>query len=320
VGLLGASAGLFSAQDQAPVFRASADAVAVNVSVRNGNNPVLGLTAQDFRLYDNDVLQHVEAVSMDAVPLDVSVVVDLSSSVRWYRDEPRDAVVRLVASLRPTDRFRVITMENAVVLALPWQRVGAPDTSMIHPVPGSISLVADSILMALAHRPDPARRHLVVALTDGEDLCSLTSGESLRRSAERSGAVFHWVNLDSSTVSRDGRDVRGGDMKAYYARVQGIGSTCKTFTRVPLRNFLSDAARLTGGSVHTAFSEADVPYIASLFNGILDDFRQSYILHYTPEGVPRGGWHPLRVELLKKRGKVRARPGYWGPENAQGAQ
>jgi hypothetical protein len=300
--LFSASVALLGGQSRTPVFRADADTVAVNVSVKRGTIPALSLTAEDFRLYDNDVAQRVAAVSMDAVPVDVSFVVDLSGSAFRDLETARDAVRRMATFLRPTDRFRVLTMGNAVINAVPWQPAGPPDTSRIQFALGHISLVADSVLGALLHRADPDRRHLVVALTDGEDICSLASGESLRAGAERSGAVFHWVNVDM-----------GGPPRDYFARSDGVESNCRYPPGpVDLGRFLSDATRLTGGSVHAAKSSADAIGIALFFDAILDDFRRSYILHYVPEGVSRAGWHRLRVELQPKGLTVRARTGYWG--------
>jgi VWFA-related protein len=169
-------------------------------------------------------------------------------------------------------------------------------------------LVADSVLVALLHRADPDRRHLVVALTDGEDSCSLASGESLRRAAERSGGVFHWVDLELGYPQ----------LADFYARAgaQGVGSTCRNRRNpVDFERFLSDAARLTGGTVHTAWSKADLAGISTFFDAILDDFRRSYILQYVPDGVARAGYHRLRVEMAERGYTVRARPGYWGPSS-----
>jgi hypothetical protein len=313
LGLLGVSIALLRGQSAPPVFRVAADAVAVNVSVKRGNIPVLGLAAEDFVLYDDDVRQRVAAVSIDAVPIDVSFVLDLSSSVASYEDAPRDAIERMVAFLRPADRFRVVTMEKSVVQGVPWQPAGPLDTSKIQPVPGLISLVTDSVLVALAHDVAPDRRHLIVAMTDGEDQCSLASGDTLRRIAERSGAVFHWVDMQPAPVL---------NLRTYYAHVRGVGAVCKNFARpVFIGKFLSDAARLTGGSVHTARLTEDVTGIVNSFNAILDDFRQSYILHYAPEGVSRTKWHRLRVNVQEKTYTgytVRARPGYWGLEDVSG--
>jgi VWFA-related protein len=299
-----ASVALLAGQNQPPVFRVGTDSVAVNVAVTRGSNPVPGLTADDFRLYDNDVLQHVAAVGQDAVPLDVSIVLDLSGSAFRDLDTARDAVRRMVSLLRGADRFRVLTMGVGVVNAVPWQPALEPDLSRIHFVLGHISLVADSVFAALLYRTDPDRRHLVVALTDGEDICSLISGESLRRAAERSGAVFHWMKVAS------------GASVSYFARSDGVETTCRNAStgQKVLASVLSDATGLTGGTVHDARSGADAAAVAVSFDAIVDDFRHSYILHYEPEGVSRAGWHRLRVVTVQKGDKVRARPGYWGAE------
>jgi VWFA-related protein len=324
VGLFGAWVAVLSGQSQPSVFRADADTVAVNVSVKRNNLPVLGLTAADFRLYDNDVLQRVAAVSMDAVPVDVSFVVDLSPSVFLDLASAREAVRRMATFLKPADRFRVLTMGNSVVNAVPWQPAGPPDTSRIQGSLGHISLVADSMVLALLHRTDPDRRHLVVALTDGQDICSLAPGASVRRGAERSGAVFHWVNLkrEASPLRREGNlmTVSPDYFKNMYARSDGVESECKNPPPggggIDLERFLSDAARLTGGSAHTAWSGDDATGIALFFDAILDDFRRSYVLHYVPEGVSREGWHRLRVDVQGRGLRVRARTGYWGTVTA----
>ena len=289
-----------AAQQSQPVFRVGADAVSVNVSVKSGNNPVLGLTAADFRLFDNDVPQRVQAVSLDAVPLDVSLVVDTSGSAFPRVETAREAVRGMVALLRTVDRFRVITMGNAVMNTVPWQHGGSPDVSSINLVLGQISLVYDSVLVALLHPTASDRRHVVVALTDGEDWCSLTSGSALVSAAERSGATFHWIRV----ARRQGdppQDASSNGARAFCRGVSGHSPAAP----------LGDAVQRTGGIVHTVWYGADRVAV-DMFGAVLDDFRKSYILHYEPQDVARDGWHRLRVEVTARNVTVRARPGYWG--------
>jgi hypothetical protein len=73
------------------------------------------------------------------------------------------------------------------------------------------------------------------------------------------------------------------------------------------RETLKRAAAATGG---------DVRYLrdaVGAFKIILDEFRTSYVLRYTPQGVPRDGWHELDVRVTKPGTMtVRARKGYFG--------
>jgi hypothetical protein len=44
---------------------------------------------------------------------------------------------------------------------------------------------------------------------------------------------------------------------------------------------------------------------------IFDEFRQRYLLTYTPEGVDADGWHDLDVRVKRRGADVTARPGYF---------
>lgn len=51
------------------IFRVGVDAVAVDVLVTNGHEPIGGLTASDFELRDSGVLQRIDSVLFEDVPL-----------------------------------------------------------------------------------------------------------------------------------------------------------------------------------------------------------------------------------------------------------
>jgi hypothetical protein len=70
--------------------------------------------------------------------------------------------------------------------------------------------------------------------------------------------------------------------------------------------FLRDLTSLTGGRL---FEVEQTGNLESVFVGILQEFRQRYLVSYTPRGVARTGWHKLDVRV-KRGGTVKARPGY----------
>jgi hypothetical protein len=53
--------------------------------------------------------------------------------------------------------------------------------------------------------------------------------------------------------------------------------------------------------------------ILNAFKRIFEEFRQSYVLRYSPTGVARAGWHAIDVQVPAQKGvTIRARKGYYG--------
>ena len=64
---------------------------------------------------------------------------------------------------------------------------------------------------------------------------------------------------------------------------------------------------MTAGRLYEVDSSSDVQ---SIFVSILDEFRRRYLLSFSPQNVPSGGWHRLEVRVRNRRAIVKARPGY----------
>jgi hypothetical protein len=51
--------------------------------------------------------------------------------------------------------------------------------------------------------------------------------------------------------------------------------------------------------------------LTDVFLRAFEDFRSSYLIRYSPTGVPRGGWHDVSVRVTRSgRHEVRVRSGY----------
>jgi VWFA-related protein len=292
--LAGASVLSLSTLAAAQVFRSGIDVVSVDVSVKSGNRVVTGLTAADFRLYDNGVLQQVEAVSIEDVPIDVTIFHDTSVSQGGRVDSLRRDIVTIAGLLRQGDRLRLLTFDDQVQDAFGWQPAGSkPDVSRVKM--GRISPVYDALFAAFLHRAETGRRHMILALTDAEDAGGVTSIETLAAVADRSESVLHLVLLGDSRPSGQQRGV-----------IRQWNPTRAARTEVALVEKLT---RDTGGIVHEEPLLRN--HVVSSFRKAFDDFRQSYVLRYSPKGVAAGGWHELKVEVVKPgRYTVRARRGY----------
>ena len=287
------------------VFRTRTDLVAISASVKRGNAPVANLKAGDFRVTDNGVPQAIEAVTVESVPLDVTLFMDTSGSTAGALDRMKKNVIAIAGMLRPDDQFRLLTIGLAVDVPVPWQPAGtlrgARDADVtssggitldMKAVPG-ISLIYDAVFVALTHVPAPGRRHLIVAMTDGEDCGSLVDGPRLFEASARTEAVLHWIYVSA-----------GGDFDP-----NSVSAWC---TPMDLRDtdFIGQSAARTGGASHRSrFGDPAVRTFAQ----ILDEFRQSYVLRYSPQGVASRGWHAVTVEVPAQPGLViKARSGYYG--------
>ena len=276
-------------------FRSSKSVVWVSVSVKRGNAVVANLTAADFALTDSGVPQTVDAVSIQSVPMDVTLFLDTSGSTAGKLDEMRHDVQTVLQLLRPGDRFRLLTIGDTVNETVPWVAAGTKVAPAIQAI-GGISLIHDALMFGLLHRPEPGRRHLIVGMTDRRDCGSVVPASLLLDAAGRSEAVMHLV------------DYAGGSQAGSY-RVR----TCSPEARAGGDAILSMAAERTGGQQHGQSRFFRASSIARAFKIIFDDFRQSYVLHYSPAGVTGAGWHAIAVTVPAiKNATIRARQGYYG--------
>jgi VWFA-related protein len=272
-----------SAQQQA-VFRSGVDAVSVTVSVRKGNAAVTGLTSKDFELRDNGVVQTISTFAIEALPVDVTLLLHVSRSIAGYRLEwLRSSVQETAGLLKKDDRLRLVAVQHALREIVPFQPGVAPIDTRTLTATGGTALY-DALAAAMMRRSEPDRRQLIVAFTTGVDTISILSRETAEAVAGLADTVVHVVVPVGGTSS-----VR--------------------------RSAIADAAPLgtlvarTGGQIFPA--DIDQP-IAGAFTRALDEFRTSYVLRYVPAGVAKGGWHDISVTVKGGPYDVRARKGYGG--------
>ena len=320
--LLGAGGVLQQTPPQ--TFRTSADVVFVDVSVRRDGKPVTGLTAADFELRDNGVRQRIESVEATAVPIDLTLIVDVSGPARglqYDRGAWKDAVdrvnkniERVGAILRPVDRLRVFTIDTYVhqmVTARPKSDV-APLTRVAF---GGRAAAFDAIVAALLQPVDPNRRHVIIAGVKMRDDASAVDAMAVRDVAAKSDALLHVVA--EQTLADNDSQLSGFQCGAAGVcsapswapqRTRHLHTATAQFT--PDGSFIKLAAEATGGAWHQAVLVSE-PTTKGTFERAFDDFRQSYVLRYTPEGVPREGWHSIAVAVPGARGAaIQARRGY----------
>jgi len=293
VGALIALAALQSAQ-----FRAGVEAVRVDVLAVEGRKPVTGLTADDFQLRDNGIVQRIDSVAISDVPISMMIALDTSQSVAGHiLRELKEGVSDAVAALRPVDRAALISFSSDVRLTMDWAGTteGVPN-ALSHLRAGGSTSLWDATFAALTFSDDtPAIRRLVLIFSDGDDTSSWLGRDSVLEKARRTDAVVYGVEI---------RDVYSRPIPALHNR-----SGIESFKNVLPDDspFLEEMADLTGGS---RLRVSDAAELRKAFSRILIEFRTRYLITYTAQGVDQTGWHALDVKLKTKNGKVTARRGY----------
>ena len=98
---------------QQPTFSAKREAVRVDALVTDRGKVVTGLGAGDFEVRDNGVLQTVDLVSFQQIPLNVFLAFDISASVSGERlTHLQTAGHALLDRLAKDDRSALLTFSH----------------------------------------------------------------------------------------------------------------------------------------------------------------------------------------------------------------
>ena len=278
-------------------FRAGVDGVRVDVRVVAGGRPVAGLTARDFELRDSGVLQRVESATLEDVPLAVTIALDISDSLVGERLEHLKNATRAgIEALRAEDRVALLTFAEKIQRPAAFTSDRQSLVAAIADVKGiGGTSVYDAAYVALTMRDSRAGRSLVLLCTDGWDTASWLPAGAVLESARRSDAVVYAVSLKSVVKPAPFRvDASAGLPLGFKADERPD-------------QFIERLADQTGGDVLYADTSKD---LTQRFVGIVREFKNRYLLTYTPQGVPESGWHPIEVTVGRRGVRVTSRRGY----------
>jgi VWFA-related protein len=258
---------------QAPTFSAGVSHVRVDVLVTDRGQVVRGLQPSDFEVLDNGVSQPVELVTFEQVPLNVILALDLSESVSGERLENLKSAARaLLDGLAARDRAALLTFSHKVRLKSELtSNVDTLRKALDQVGPAGNTALIDGAYAAMALTASDVGRDLVILFSDGFDTASWLAAASVLESARRADAVVYSVSARGPAP------------------------------------FLRDLSELTGG---TPFEVESTKDLRGRFLAILEEFRQRYLVSYSPQGVSKDGWHRLDVRVKGRRAAVKARAGY----------
>lgn len=295
-----------NAQTQGPPAAPASDATRIKVDVslmvlhlsvtdRQGR-AYRGLTAENFRVFDNGAEQAVHHFTTEDLPFTMGMVLDRSGSMAMMIDDVYQAAFHAAKASKEKDEFFVLTFNDEIQLRQEFSR----DRQLLQKRLKGVSAegrtaLFDAILTGVEHiRRGTHDKKALLVVTDGADNSSHISFEELLTQLRRAEVAVNVVGM--------------------------FGEGKEIIPRLDSRDYvkqLEEIARVTGGKAYfpRTMKECEEACIA-----IAEDLRQQYALGYYP--APRkndGSWHPVQVQLqlpsdLSEKGiTARTRSGYFAP-------
>jgi Ca-activated chloride channel family protein len=275
------------------VFRSGSALVALNVTVQDtAAKYVPGLQSSDFAVYEDGVKQEVRFFESNAVPVDLIVLIDTSSSMSDKIGMVHDAATGFLKTLRAGDRGAVVAFADTVDVVQPFTADhGLLDKAVRGTVAHGSTAMNNAIYVSLKQfgmtaRPDgDPRRQAIVVLSDGEDTSSLVTVDDVLGLARRMGVNIYTVALKAKDAIPAGRH--------YFSEADYAMKTL---------------ARETGAQ---SFSPAPAE-LKGVYGSIATELANQYSIGYVPaNGRPDGRFRRVVVQIVTRPGlHSRTRPGY----------
>ena len=243
-------------------FRLDVKLVQIPVTVTDvRDRPVLGLAESSFRVFEDDVEQHIAAFSMGDAAISAGLVFDSSGSMRHHIGESREAVSRFLNTAVPGDEFFLVRFSDDPQLVTPFTPdPGAISLGLRSVQPRGWTAMNDAIVRSLEEMRRAANpRRVLLVLTDGVDNNSRYSDAELLSLVREGGAGLFAIGL---------------------------------FERA---HFLEKMAEETGGRVIWVHKIAQLP---EAIERLSLEIRNQYVVSYFSDHAANDGrYHKVRVEV-----------------------
>jgi VWFA-related protein len=295
VALLMCCGQVYAQSAQGP-FRSAVDLVSLNVIVTDNHDRfVTGLAEKDFAVFEDGVPQNVTYFARTDVPLDLAILLDLSSSMSDKLATVQEAAVGFASHLRPGDRVTI---------------VGVKDTArVLHDLDGDVAGACEAIRRTMAsggtalynglyttikqmqkvHTADGGeiRRQAIAVLTDGDDTTSIVTYDDVLALAKQAGIAIYTITLKSQYPSALLRAIHDSS-EADFA--------------------MKALAQETGAR---SFFPTDISQLAGVYSSITNELASQYALGYTSTNPKRdGAFRRIFVRVDEPNVRVRTRSGY----------
>ena len=320
--------------EELDVVRVTSNLIVVPVSVTDANGqPVLGLKQEDFRIVEEGRPQQIAQIGDPGqVPLDIAILIDVSSSVSERFAFEEQAATRFIRQvLRPADTATIYAIDRTPRLEQTRTSADVAAAKLLtikaatSPSPTAFyDTVTEAAHYLAANTPEQHRR-VIVVISDGEDNFSNRTRDSAvaaYRATESedgsSSASRQRIRTASEVALQAGhrqaqaevqREVQTANAVFYSINPSGEGYRLNVIS-VRAQEGMHKLATATGGS---AFVPSAIDELTNVFNRIASELRAQYLIQYYSNNESAGAaFRHIAVSVpTQARTTIRAREGYY---------
>lgn len=306
-----------SSTQNSTVVKVSVNVVTLDAQVlsKKTHEPISGLKAEDFQIFDDGVRQQISSMSQDKLPLSVVFLFDLTDSVRPVLKSLGEGALQALQHLKPEDEASVMVYAASVQLLQDFTTDRELIANAIRKASRMKSREAaffnEGIFQAAvqADKSPAQARRVIIWFTDNvpnipsDDIRnrygkSIPAGE-LHTQADAMAKLFKtgaaiFTLLQRSEISESSEQGRFNDPKFMLDRKAYPPGDAFEYTRQ------------TGGEVVESYNSKK---ISAKMAELIDQIRTRYALSYhPPANGEKSRFHEIRLEVsrdvLKREGEV----------------
>jgi len=264
------------------VSEVQVDAVELYTAVTEHNRPVAGLTATNFKVFEDGVIQKIESFEyVKNLPLTVGVMIDTSASMLESLPEAQQAAMAFLDfTIKEKDRAFTISFDNEPYLL---SKLTNRKEKLFRSLAGlraeGSTALYDAIIYGLYQFTGVKGKKALVILTDGKDTSSKFEFDTLLEYVRKSGISIYGIGLKIS----------GAELEVKYK--------------------LNKLAQVTGGQTFYIDSPKN---LENIYRQINEELRSQYLLtYYSTNAAGKDKWRKVEVRVEPNNLQARTISGYY---------
>lgn len=267
-------------EDDGGEIKIDVQLVNLNVRVVDRNNRSIGTLKQDdFKIYEDNVIQPIEFFTKAEVPTNYSLVIDNSGSLRAQLDKVIEAGKIIVNTNRPDDATSIIRFVSREKISIEQEFTSSKKDLMEALednlfIEGGQTAVRDAVYLAAegvndyekTRDPNDRKRRAVILITDGDDRDSFYSEQQLFNLLKETDVQIFVVGFIGDLDKDSGFISKSPQSKA--------------------KTFLEKLATETGGKSYFPDNISELNDIAT---NIATELRTQYLISYAPTNDKQDG-------------------------------